>query len=284
MRGSFVDVLNILGTIIVIAIVIFAVYTLFIDKPFYESSSYNDFEGMTLGEGDDSGTYSTDKPVAEIEVRNISGRIEAEAWNENFVKLDYIKRGPGRHPEVKIDMSGDKLNIAAVYPKGAINFGSVDFFLMIPKELELIEAKSVSGRVEIEGLTMTKQKLSSTSGSVSTDASADLEISSVSGSLSFRTVGENVSASTTSGKISGVIEKALKSGKIDINSVSGRVELEVPADFNADIDLHSVSGSVSSELPVSVTETKRNNIKGEIGEGGTSVEIRTVSGSIKITE
>ena len=286
MNRSLVDILNIIGIIIVIAVVAFAVYSLFVDKPFYRASSYwADDGGTTMGSEEDSGTYSTDKPVDEIDVKNISGRIEARGWNEDYVKLDYIKRGPGRPPEVKIDFEGSRLVIAAVYPKAPGNFGSVDFSLSVPENLDSFKAGSVSGRIEISGLDdKISQKLSSTSGAVSTDSSGNLNISSVSGSLTFSSSGEDVKASTTSGRITGELKNSSPDGKVDISSVSGRVVLEVPSELSADVNLHSVSGSVSSELPVSVTSSKRNTIRGKIGNGGSELEISTVSGSIKITK
>lgn len=289
MKRSFIDVINIIGVIIVALVVAFAIYTLFVDKPFFEASSYygdsdSGNEGNFIGSGEESGSYTADKEVSILEVSNISGRINAEQWSGDRIQLDYVKRGPGKHPEVKIDLSGDKLRVAAVYPKIAGNFGSVDFVLRVPENVEYFEARSVSGRIEVTGLGNTMQELSSTSGSVSTDSSGDIEISSVSGALSFSSVGEEISASTTSGSINGRLEKDPASGRIDLSSVSGRIKLEVPSNLNAEVDLHSVSGSVSSEIPVSVTETKRNTIRGIIGTGGTDIEISTVSGAIKISK
>ena len=283
MRRSLIDFLNIAGTFIVVCIMSFAVYTLFVGKPFYESSSYEG--GDVIGAGDESGTWTSNKPVDSVNVSNISGRIEVEAWSNDWVQLDYIKRGPGRHPEVVTDLSGPELRIKAEYPRAAGNFGSVDFYLKVPENLEDLKAGSVSGRITVSGLsTLTRQKLSSTSGSVSTDSSGELDISSVSGSLSFSTSGPDVSASTTSGRIEGRLTESPDWGDIRMKSVSGRLTLDVPPDINADVDLHSVSGSVSSELPVSVTSSKDHSIKGVIGSGGISIEMSTVSGSVKISD
>ena len=286
MRRSLVDILNTLGVIVVIIIVAFAAYSLLIDKPFYRASSYwGSDEGTSIGSEDDSGTYTTDKAVDRIEVKNISGRIEVAGWNEDYVQLDYQKYGPGRPPEVKIGFDDSSLKIAAVYPKAPGNFGSVDFFLKVPKDAAYLHASSVSGGIDVSGTGNTlEQKLSTTSGNIVTEESGDLEISSVSGTLKFGSAGRRISASTTSGRIDGELEKISDSGEIDMKSVSGRVSLEVPPDFSAEVDLHSVSGGVTSELPVSVTESKRNKIEGTIGSGnsGTELEISTVSGSIKI--
>ncbi|MDC7226574.1 MAG: DUF4097 family beta strand repeat-containing protein [Spirochaetales bacterium] len=283
MKRSALDLANILGFLIVLAIAAFAFYSLFIDEPFYKASSYTDQEHA--GEGEESGTYNSNTAITALEIGNVSGRIEVESWSGDTVQLDYIKRGPGRHPDVKIDKEGSELTIKAVYPRTAGNFGSVDFFLKVPADIDNIEAGSVSGGIKIQGLSGTvKQKLSSTSGAVSTDSAGDLDISSVSGSLSFVSSGTNIKASTTSGRIEGELKEASSSTSVKISSVSGRLLLDVPSGLNAEVDLHSVSGSVSSDIPVAVTETRRNSIRGTIGSGGALIEMSTVSGAVKITK
>ncbi|HAK46408.1 MAG TPA: hypothetical protein DCO79_10890, partial [Spirochaeta sp.] len=101
MKRSFIDVFNILGFIVVLAVAAFAFYSLFIDKPFFKAASYfdNESEGEILNEGESSGTYRTENPVSMVEIGNISGSIEVEGWENDWVRLDYVKRGPGRHPE-----------------------------------------------------------------------------------------------------------------------------------------------------------------------------------------
>ena len=146
MKGSFVDIISKLGVLAVAALMVFAFYTLFIDKPFYEEGSYGfDRDSREV----DSGTIDADRTVDSIEVRNISGRIYAEGWDEDFVRLDYRKFGPGEPPEVAVDYSGDRMIIKAVYPKRPAAFGSVDFELKIPENVTLVEAGTVSGAVKI---------------------------------------------------------------------------------------------------------------------------------------
>ena len=56
MKRSFIDAVNIAGTFIVVCIISFAVYTLFVGKPFYKPASYldggwNSPDGTAVGEG-----------------------------------------------------------------------------------------------------------------------------------------------------------------------------------------------------------------------------------------
>ncbi|MBI9108609.1 MAG: DUF4097 family beta strand repeat protein [Spirochaetales bacterium] len=282
MRFSIVGVLSILGLLIVLTLMAFAVYTLFFDKPFYEADSYTSESFRTEEE---SGTIDSDRKVDRLEIRNISGRISAVGWGDNQVRLDYRKFGPGQPPEVEVDYQGSTMVIKAVYPKKLAAFGSIDFEIKVPDSVRYIDAGSVSGSIRLSEIgNDVEQKLSTTSGSVKTDSSGNLDISSVSGSLEFSSSGSRITASTTSGRIAGALEEDHGSGKIELSSVSGRVVLEVPENLNADVDLHSVSGSVSSDLPVSVTESRKKSLRGRIGSGGTIIDIGTVSGSIKIRE
>jgi hypothetical protein len=280
MKFSFIGLISVVGLLLVLAVMAFAVYTLFFDRPFYEAESYDSESFRTEGA---SGTIDSDRKVDRLEIRNISGRISAELWDGNMARLDYRTFGPGQLPKVEVSYQGSTMIIKAVYPKKPGINGSIDFAIKVPESVGYIDASSVSGYVKMTGLGKeVDQKLSSTSGAVKTDSSGNLDISSVSGALSFSSSGNTISASTTSGAISGVLEKAVINGKIDLGSVSGRVVLEVPENLNADVDLHSVSGSVSSDLPVSVTESKKKSIRGRIGSGGTMIDIGTVSGAIKI--
>lgn len=280
MKPSLVGIISVIGLLIILTVMAFAVYTLFFDKPFYEAESYS---SESSGTAEDSGTINSDRKVESLDIKNISGRISIEGWDGDQVRLDYRTFGPGQPPEVVVDYQGSTMIIKAVYPKKPAAFGSVDFKIKVPSSVKNVDAVSISGSVRVSGLEAdVEQKLTSTSGSVKTDSSGNLDISSVSGSLEFTSSGERITAKTTSGSIHGVLEKADNSGRIDLGSVSGRIVLEVPEDLNADVDLHSVSGSVSSDLPVSVTESKKKSLRGKIGSGGTSIDIGTVSGSIKI--
>ena len=103
MKLSIVDLLNIIGIIIVACIIIFAAYTLLIGKPFYKASSYSDKYIETDGE---SGTIESDRPVSEIEVGNISGRIEIESSVRTNVELLYRKRGEDGIFRWRINLDG----------------------------------------------------------------------------------------------------------------------------------------------------------------------------------
>ena len=69
---------------------------------------------------------------------------------------------------------------------------------------------------------------------------------------------------------------------MEIDTISGAVELEVFSGFDADLQLQSVSGSISCDFPVQVIEQKRNKLVGTVGSGTVPFEVKTVSGRISI--
>lgn len=68
-----------------------------------------------------------------------------------------------------------------------------------------------------------------------------------------------------------------------LESGFGDVALRVPSDLNANIDASSGFGHVSTDVPLNVTETSSHSeLRGQLGKGGSSVELNTGFGSIHL--
>lgn len=68
-----------------------------------------------------------------------------------------------------------------------------------------------------------------------------------------------------------------------LDSGFGDIVLRVPSDMNANIDASSGFGHVSTDVPLSVTDTSSHSeLRGQLGKGGSSVELNTGFGSIHL--
>jgi DUF4097 and DUF4098 domain-containing protein YvlB len=68
-----------------------------------------------------------------------------------------------------------------------------------------------------------------------------------------------------------------------LDSGFGDVSLRVPTDLDANIDASSGFGHVSSELPLNVTEESgHSELRGQLGKGGSPVELNTGFGSVHL--
>ncbi len=296
MKRSGLNILGIIFGILSIAIV-FTVAAILIgqqsarpiftfDRGFRMNNLENLFAKNELteqGEETFTGNYN------ELEIESISGDIGIQGWNENYVKLEYIKAAPTRehldYLTVKIDESEDTLSIERAFTGSGISpRGEIDFTLYVPKELlKELSAKTVSGKITCSNMSeTTDMDLYTTSGRIETDGSRNFSAKTISGEIVFISFGDDIDIRTTSGRIAGDLRFDGNRGSIDIHSVSGAVRLTVPDTFAADVDIRSISGSVDTDFPIQVTSSQRNSLKGTIGEGGISVNINTTTGAINI--
>jgi len=69
----------------------------------------------------------------------------------------------------------------------------------------------------------------------------------------------------------------------DFETVNGSVVLDVADDIDADLDASWVNGDLESDIPLRLTgRMSRRSARGELGDGGPELRVRTVNGSIRI--
>jgi hypothetical protein len=293
MRRSGIDILGVLFGLIALGIVLFAGITLFSGGGFTDrwSPFSGDFRGFrTGGRVEESGEETIEGGFETIDLENIAGSVTVHGWDRDYVRVEYVKSAPTRQYlddlYVGIERNRGVLEISRESRKtGPSMRGTIRFEMWIPATVAELDIKSVSGKIELEGMSDTVDlDLATTSGRILTDNGGNFRAKSISGSVDFVSTGDEVDIRTTSGRIEGTVRKMVPDGRIEIRSVSGSVRIAVPADFGAQVDLRSVSGSVNTDMPVEVFSSKRNSLEGTIGDGGAEVDISTTSGSIRIRE
>jgi DUF4097 and DUF4098 domain-containing protein YvlB len=147
-----------------------------------------------------------------------------------------------------------------------------------------LELRASSGSIDASGITATTVSARTSSGSVSLNEAS----------------GDRLTAQTSSGRIRAgqvavaEIELQTSSGSIEVNAVtpprtasltasSGSVRASLPADFAGNVDIRTSSGSINSEMPVLTTSAARNQLVGTIGQGTSTLHVRTASGSVRLT-
>lgn len=152
---------------------------------------------------------------------------------------------------------------------------------------ERIAVKTVSGDVDISG-SSGDFRLHSVSGDVlgrELDGAFDLE--SVSGSIEIlKSAFDGLRGHTVSGDIDVTAEMA-RAGTVELDSVSGSIELRFIGDVDARFDLETGSGSIRNHLsddkPKSSTYVRDETLRFVLGEGQGQVIVRTRSGDIVVS-
>lgn len=94
--------------------------------------------------------------------------------------------------------------------------------------------------------------------------------------------GRDVRVRAVSGDVSVQFRDLSDQGEVHLETVSGDIELSVPAGARASVDASVRTGRITSTLPLSQVSSDRRSLRGILNEPGAKVVLRTVSGNIDI--
>ena len=118
--------------------------------------------------------------------------------------------------------------------------------------------------------------VSNVKGEVEVKNCQDIRLKNVSGPLVL---------STISGNIDLEFAEVSKDKPVSINSISGEIDVTIPAKAGVDVEMETISGGIYSDFDFSQDKkTLRriggNNIKGQLNGGGVDFKITNISGNI----
>jgi DUF4097 and DUF4098 domain-containing protein YvlB len=181
-------------------------------------------------------------PRGKVEVENIKGRIQVRAWDRPEVQI----RGSLGEGVEKLEVEGDDgdLQIKVRYPKGGgwggKSSGPTDLQLMVPVRASL-DLHAVSADVDVSGVAPDELSIESVSGSVVVAAAPrELSINSVSGDVNATANSSEVDIQTVSG---GVVLRGRLNGEVEVETVSGDINVAVKDERLRELSTNSVSGS-----------------------------------------
>lgn len=223
-----------------------------------------------------------------INVRNISGDVRVTGYDGQAVVVTGIKEGPDRD-KLTIDdqSSGNGVDVRVRYPEHCNCDASVRFEVKVPRNISyrFNSISSVSGEVEVTGVTgdLTAK---SVSGEVTVnDVSGSLHISSVSGSVRVGKVEGTASAKSTSGDVSVDVISLEGAESMEFGSVSGDVRVKLPGNLDADVQMSTMSGDLKTDFPLTIEEAKRGSgrkASGRLGSGSRILKLSSVSGDLSL--
>jgi hypothetical protein len=219
-----------------------------------------------------------------LEVKNVNGEIEAVAAAGDEIRVTATKRARRSDPDdVRIEVveHGDGVTICAVYPPGPDgrdnecapgsggrmnshrNDTNVSFRVEVPRGVRF-SGRTVNGGVSARGL------------------DADIDAHTVNGSIDVSTNGL-VRASTVNGGIDVEMGRADWTDDLDFETVNGNIALTLTGDVHAEVSASTVNGSISTDYPLTIQgRFGPKRLRGTIGDGGRSLSMATVNGSIEL--
>lgn len=212
---------------------------------------------------------------AEFRLENINGEVEIKGWDKNEIKVTAIITADNQEARdritIEIDENGRGVSVETNYKKSSSwknnNSGSVDYLVMVPQQAKLAAIELVNGSLSIENVSG-EMKIDLVNGSiVAKGLMNDSDINSVNGSIEVSYQG---------------ISKDLKD--ISIDTVNGRIELNVPAEINANVDIETMHGSIRNDFGLSADKNmfSGKNLHGTIGSGDIRISIESVNGGVRL--
>jgi DUF4097 and DUF4098 domain-containing protein YvlB len=225
---------------------------------------------------------------------DVKTRYPQDEWRRsnrrNFnVSVAYNLAAPAGTRVSVNSVSGD---ISASDITGDLSLESVSGSVRIESAGRVAAAKSVSGNVEIIDTEIQGQlESASVSGTVTLRKVKALraELGSVSGSVVLEDVDcERLEAQTVSGDVE-FAGSFTRSGRYELSSHSGTVQVHVSGNVGFELEATSFSGSVRSDIPLKSqsrggSRGPQRSLEGVYGDGSAILELSTFSGSIVVTK
>ncbi len=200
--------------------------------------------------------------------------------------------------EVKIVSKWPALNVGSIGPNDLnldiyipntydnyleLNVISGNINLKEMNKLISLSIETVSGDIEFSDINLEECNLKSISGDLDIKNlySNETNIKTTSGNVRLKGFSGELISNTISGNIS--VEYIDFSNDIKMDSVSGRIIIDLPDDSEFTLKTHTVSGKMKCDFPIVLNgESDKHDINGEVGNGKYSIKLETTSGDIKI--
>ncbi len=211
-------------------------------------------------------------------------RIEVESAHNPFGTLSDLEIRVPNGSRVEVQSFAAEIKVSEV--KGGVHASTVKGDISVTGAAKEVELETVSGSLEISG-SPTRVRAQSVNGRVAIHgASGDIEASTVNGELLFDGGScESCQLETVNGNLR--FEGSLgPRANLEVQTVSGTVELRLPADVSAEFSVATWSGEVENELGPAPRKANRytpgKELRFSTGAGGARVTVETMSGTVRL--
>ncbi len=197
-------------------------------------------------------------------------------------------------------------------------YGSVDFFVLVPRRCNL-KITNNTGNVSVRDLL----------GSVLVYSSAaEIELNSIEGDITISNAGGTTKGELLFGDVivnqpmgsldlryiegdikirsnSATINIAQEKGSLDLTTItgdvsiqsnvytgrdcfvtteSGNINLKLPSSLSGTLQISSELGNIKTEMPIIIESISRDKLVGQLGVGGVKIELKSTTGDVTVAE
>ena len=235
------------------------------------------------GHASDMGRYTEEfhqsYPLAaggRVELDNLNGAVHITASDQNVVKVDAVKYAGTKErldeAQIEVEAGSDLVSIRTKYRDHDHTFSGgrndpagVEYTLTVPRGARLDEIKLINGPLDIHGVT------------------AEVRASCINGQLTADGLQGRVKLESINGRMEAHFDR-LSDSSVELSSVNGSVELTLPSDAKANLEASTISGGIENDFGLGVRHHRfvGDDLRGELGGGGTRIHVSNVNGRIEI--
>ncbi len=223
--------------------------------------------------------------IREIEIDWVSGTITVQAGDVENITFSESAVSDSRYAMVW-KQEGDTLSIEYCKETLHVNFGitinsdwNKDLVVIVPRDwvCRSLEIDTASSDVDITGLTIQEMEVDAASAECNfVDCMVDsLDVDTASGDVAFFGTLNTLDFDAASASFTGTLANTPK--RITVDSMSGNLDITLPADSGFSVKVDGVSSRFSSEFP-----TLMQNGRHLCGDGGCQITVSAVSGDVII--
>jgi len=278
----------------VIWLVVIAVVSLTIAAiAFFSTENYmvsfrdkNNFGGNPIDEVNTFGIYQ----LKEIYIHSVSSDVSVFSTDEEEIKIHFYDRtalkSEKASPKLITNLEGSKLKIEIEYPKVIFYNADVVLDIYIPQDYTRnINIDAVSADVDISNLDINNFQCKTVSGDLKIKSlgSDNLTLNTTSGEVNIMDFTGNLKADSVSGDIN--VRYGVFDNNIDVKTISGKVEIDLPQYAEFYLKTNTVSGEIFAKFLITIISfNKMKQLEGTVGTGDNRIIIDTVSGDIYINK
>ena len=137
--------------------------------------------------------------------------------------------------------------------------------------------------LEIRGISGSIRAEPSSGGAVEVSGlAARVDASTVNGDVTLETTAGEATGTTVNGGVRATVSGAGQ-GRLSFSTVNGSIDVSLASGLSADFSAETVNGGIQSDFPVTVTgRISPRRMRGQIGQGGRQLDLRTVNGSVHL--
>jgi DUF4097 and DUF4098 domain-containing protein YvlB len=252
-----------------------------------------------------------------VDIENMSGSVKVTGWDKAEVQ---VKGTLGDDAELEFDGTATRTRIEVTSQRNPLGTRS-DLEVWVPAGSSVsiegfqatitvggvtgsVRAETVNGSIAQSGAAR-EVELQSVNGPIEvTKPSGRIQVEAVNGTVTVRDASGGLKASTVNGRLlvsggsfdrasletvsGGVRFEAALAGRatLDVETVSGPVDLYLPAGISAEFSVSTFSGEIVNELGPAPVKTSKWTPEKEVtfssGGGGARINVRTLSGAIHL--